>query len=208
MEARTVPKLSPSSRSPPIVVFEDTSQPFLTLGDTVHIGSVARLLNQFVAPPLVIALEVIVLRVFFHGFSKVALAQWNDLGQALGLDGANKSLRIRIQIGASRGKFHCLHAGGLEKLTECLREQRIAIVDEVASSVQESIIGIGEIARNLLHPFSIRLRGNPGNLNPASLEIDNEEHEIPDQACPREHLDAEEIRGRDGFPMGLQKGRP
>ena len=84
---RTVPKLSPSSRSPPIVLFEDTSQPFLTLDDTVHIGSVARLLNQLVAPPLVIALEVIVLRVFFHGFSKVALAQWNDLGQALGLDG-------------------------------------------------------------------------------------------------------------------------
>ena len=75
MEARTVPKISPSSRGPPIVVFEDTSQPFLTLGDTVHIGSVARLLNQFVAPPLVIALEVIVLRVFFHGFSKVALAR-------------------------------------------------------------------------------------------------------------------------------------
>jgi hypothetical protein len=57
---------------------------------------------------------------------------------------------------------------------------RIAVLDEVASSVQESLIGIGEIARNLLHPFAIRLRGNSGNLNPASLEIDDEEHEVPD----------------------------
>jgi hypothetical protein len=47
--------------------------------------------------------------------------------------------------------------------------QWVAIVDEVASSVQESIIGIGEIAHNLLHPFSIRLLGNPGNLSNSTL---------------------------------------
>ena len=81
-------------------------------------------------------------------------------------------------------------------------------MDEVASSVQESILRIGEIARHLLHPFSIRLLANPGNLNSARLEVDDKEHEISDQASPREHLDAEEIRGRDGTPMGLQKGLP
>jgi hypothetical protein len=43
-------------------------------------------------------------------------------------------------------------------------------VEEVVGSAQESTIGIGEIARNLLHPFSVRLPGNPGNLDPASLE--------------------------------------
>ena len=157
---------------------------------------------------LVIALKVVMLCVFLHGFPKVALAQRDDLGQTLGFDGTNESLRVSIQIGASHRQLHCLHAGGLEKLPERPCEQRIAIVDEVESSVQESIISIGEIARNLLHPFSVRLRGNPGNLNPASLEVDDEKHEIPDQACRREHLDVEEVRCRDGTPMSLQKGLP
>jgi hypothetical protein len=109
------------------------------------------------------------LRVFLHGFPKVALAQRNDLGQTLGLDGANESLRVGVQVGASRRELHCLDAARIEKLPERLCEQWIAIVDEVASSVQESIIGIGEISRNLLHPFSIWLRDNPGNLDPANL---------------------------------------
>jgi hypothetical protein len=32
----------------------------------------------------------------------VALAERNDLGQTLGLDGANESLRVGVQVGASR----------------------------------------------------------------------------------------------------------
>jgi len=43
---------------------------------------------------LVIALKVVMLCVFLHGFPKVALAQRDDLGQALGFDGANESLRV------------------------------------------------------------------------------------------------------------------
>ncbi len=52
-----MPLLSPPLRRPPIVRFEDTSQPFLTLDGTVHVGLVARLLNQLVVETLVIALK-------------------------------------------------------------------------------------------------------------------------------------------------------
>ncbi len=55
-------------------------------------------------------------------------------------------------------------------------------MNEVPDSVQKSILGIREVARDLLHPFSIRPPGNPGDLNPASPEVDDEEHEVPDQA--------------------------
>ena len=104
-------KLSPPSRRPSIVVVEDAAQPFSTADGTVRIGLVAHLLDQLVVESLVIALKVVMLRVFFHGFPKVALAKWDDLGQTLGFDGANESLRVSIQIGASHWKLHCLHAG-------------------------------------------------------------------------------------------------
>ena len=79
----------------------------MALNCTIHVGLVARLLNQLVVETLVIALKVVMLRVFFHGFPKVVLAQQDDLIETLGSDGENESLRVRIQIWASRWKLHC-----------------------------------------------------------------------------------------------------
>ena len=81
-------------------------------------------------------------------------------------------------------------------------------MDEVAGSIQKPIFGVGEIASNLSHPCSVGLRNNPGDLDSAGFEVDDEEHEIPDQSGPREHLDAEEVRCCDGPPMSLQEGLP
>ena len=118
LEPRSVPKFSPPSRRPPVVVLKEAPQPFSTADGTIHVGPVARLLDELVVEPLVVALKVVVIRVFPHGFPKVALAQWNDLGQTLGLDGANESLRVSVRIGAVRRELHGLHAGGLEKRYE------------------------------------------------------------------------------------------
>ncbi len=81
-------------------------------------------------------------------------------------------------------------------------------MDEVASPIQEPRITIGEIARHLFHPFSIGLPDNSGNLDSTSLEVDDEEHEVPNQASPRQHLGAEEIGCRYGSPVSLQEGLP
>ena len=73
------------------------------------------------------------------------------------------------------------------------REQRIAVVDEIASSIQEPVLGIREIARDLAHPCSIRSGNNSGDLDSTGLEINDDEYEIPNQARSRYHFDAEEI---------------
>ena len=79
-----------------------------------------------------------------------------------------------------------------------MREQRIAIVNEVASSYQGTGLDIGEIASHLLHPLAIRSWRNPGNLNSTALQLDDEEHEVPDQARAREHFNAKEVGCCDG----------
>jgi hypothetical protein len=40
--------------------------------------------------------------------------------------------------------------------------------------------------------------GNTSDLDPTSLEVDDEEHQITNQPCPCEHLNAEEVRCCDG----------
>jgi hypothetical protein len=81
----------------------------LTLDGSVHLGLIAWLSNQRVVETLVIAFNVVMLGVFSHGFSKVALAQRDNLGQALGLDGANESFRVSVQVGPSHWKLYCFH---------------------------------------------------------------------------------------------------
>jgi hypothetical protein len=71
----------------------------------------------------------------------------------------------RVEIAGIAQQLHRLHTGGLEKLPERFCKQWITVVDEIASSVQESPVGIGEIARNLLHPFSIQLPARSPDLN-------------------------------------------
>jgi hypothetical protein len=109
-----------------VIVVQDTAKPLPALNRSIHTGAVGQLLDQLVVEPLlvdfvtlhgvavqrqhlVIALQVVVLRVLLHGLAKVTLAQRNDLGQTLGFDGMHKPLCICVQIGAPRREFHCLH---------------------------------------------------------------------------------------------------
>jgi hypothetical protein len=78
-----------------------SSQINQTLDLTANRGSDALVFNQLVAESLVIALNVVMLRIFAHGFAKVTLAQRNNLFEALRLDGANESLGVGVQIWAS-----------------------------------------------------------------------------------------------------------
>ncbi len=93
-----------------MVVVEDASEPFAAGDRAVFAGPLARFLDEVVPQTLVIALCVVVLRELSNRFPKVAFAQRDDLGQALGLDGANESLRVRVQVGAACWKLHCLQA--------------------------------------------------------------------------------------------------
>ncbi len=76
---RSVPKLGPPSRGPSVVVVQNTTKPFSAGNGAVHLGSGGHLLDQLVVKPLVIALLMVVLRVFLHGLAKVTLAQGDDL---------------------------------------------------------------------------------------------------------------------------------
>ncbi len=78
-KSRSVPKLGPPSRGPSVVVVQNTTKPFSAGNGAVHLGSGGHLLDQLVVKPLVIALLMVVLRVFLHGLAKVTLAQGDDL---------------------------------------------------------------------------------------------------------------------------------
>ena len=62
---------------PPVIVFEDSTEPLATLDSAALTDRTARFLDQLIVEALVIALQVVVLRIFLDGLAKVALAQRN-----------------------------------------------------------------------------------------------------------------------------------
>jgi hypothetical protein len=118
-------------------------------------------------------------RVFDDGIPKMVLSQRNHSSEAFRFNGSNESFRVCIQIGTACRQLHCLHAGGPKQRTEPFSKQWIAIVNEIATSTQKSVVDIRDIARNLPHPLTFGLLDNAGDLNSARLKIDDEEHKAP-----------------------------
>jgi hypothetical protein len=54
---------------PPIVVVQNPTQPFMALNSGVHADHTVRLLDQPVVEPLMVPLNVILLRVFLHSMA-------------------------------------------------------------------------------------------------------------------------------------------
>ena len=155
-----------------------------------------------------IALRVVVLDVLTDQLSKVTFADRNDLCQAFRLDRSNESLGVGIQIRAAARELHRTHPRALERLSERPREERIAVVNEVAAVKKEAVLAVREIPSDLGHPSAVRRIGDPSDLDLARLQIDHEESEESNETSPRDHFDGEEVGGGDRSLMRAQEGLP
>src|SRR5215468_3907512 len=101
-----------------------------------------------------------------------------------------------------------MNARTLENATKRLREERIAVVNQVATSQQESIFAVRPVSCDLTHPGTAQRSGDAADLDATRLKVHHEGHEVPNEASPRDRFDREEIRGRDRAPMRLQERLP
>jgi hypothetical protein len=71
-------------------------------------------------------------------------------------------------------------------------------VDQVSGVVEETVDGIRQIPGDLLHPRSVGVVGDAGQVYAPGLEIDHEQDRVADQPVQRQDLDVEEVRSGDG----------
>jgi hypothetical protein len=60
----------------------------------------------------------------------------------------------------------------------------------VAFVVPWITIGIGQVARNLLHPFPARIDLNPGDSNSARLDLHDEEDHVTNRSADPRGIEA------------------
>ena len=73
-------------RGPLVVVVQNPAESFPALDASSHVDSASLIVDQLVADPLMIPLDVVVLHVFTHSVAQMPLSDRNDLRQTLGLD--------------------------------------------------------------------------------------------------------------------------
>src|SRR5215813_15029068 len=81
-------------------------------------------------------------------------------------------------------------------------------MNQISLSFEETIHIVSKVARNLGHPQSVCVTGNPSDLHTSCRDFNEEKNDKSLQAGWRPHFDREEIRADDLFPMSRDKFFP
>ena len=113
-----------------------------------------------------------------------------------------------VQIWTSRRQSQRLHAAAAQGRTKLFTVFSVAVHENVFLVSQESVLEIGQVAGDLRHPSGIGIDGDPGNLNPAGGQVDDEQNEESHESVLRPDFRGEEIRRRQTVQMRLDKLAP
>jgi len=177
-KSRALPRLQSSRGKHPVrteftsysghlsIIVVEHSAKSLTPHDRSGLANLSGLWNdQSVAEPLVISFTMIMGHELVNRLSQRAFSEQDHPLQAGLFDTAHKSLGVGIQIRRSRRQFHRLYTCLCKHVQEFVREQWIAIMDEVSLPSHHAIDRIGQIPTNLTHPQSVRCTCDPCHLD-------------------------------------------
>ena len=165
-------------------------------------------MQELVVESLVVSLAMVVFYVLVDETPQMPLAERDHACETLLFDRPDEPLGIGVEIGTFRRQPNRLNTGALQDLAKDPRIEGIAVVNQMARPAQTAIDRVGQIAGLLLHPRAARLRVDPGDGHAAGSQLDHEEDEVPPEPRQRQHLDGEQIAGRQALPVRLQERLP
>ena len=165
-------------------------------------------MQELVVESLVVSLAMVVFYVLVDETTQMPLAERDHACETLLFDRPDEPLGIGVEIGTLRRQPNRLNTGALQDLAKDPRIEGIAVVNQMARPAQTAIDRVGQIAGLLLHPRAARLRVDPGDGHAAGSQLDHEEDEVPPEPRQRQHLDGEQIAGRQALPVRLQERLP
>ena len=110
------------------------------------------------------------------------LAKRYDVAQTFVLYGPNGALGVGVGVWTSGRKSQKFHPGASDDALELLCVKRITVDNGVSRDSKEAVEGISQIASDLRHPCAVELTRYAGDVYASTLEVDDKEHEIANQA--------------------------
>ena len=176
-----------------MVVLEEAAEPLAADDFAAGLADRVIRLDDLVFEPLVISLGVIVADELADGVTEHLLTEEDHPVQTLFLDRPYPALGEGIQVGTSGRQTDWLDTGGFQDGPKLLGEFGVPVHEQVGFAFQESILAVGEVAGDLLHPSGIEGSRDAGDLHAARSDFDHEEDIKRDQAAKRPDLGREEI---------------
>ena len=114
----------------------------------------------------------------------------------------------RVQIWSPGRQNQWLRATAPQQAPKGGDVPRVSVQDEVLHAAQEAAASVSQVPCDLCHPGLVRLTRDAGDLHRAGLEFHDEEDDVADQSAKGQHLDGEEVGGREAIPMSGQERLP
>lgn len=115
---------------------------------------------------------------------------------------------MSVQLRRTRRQLLRFHIDGSKDGGKLLREQRVAVMDEILLPQQEAIPAIGEVSSRLRHPRPIGVMGDAAEADFPRGDVFHEQDVISDQPVLGENLRRGEVAGRDDVPVDLDELLP
>ena len=170
------------SRGASMVVLQQAAEALPAPDLAIYSANFVAGFEKTVVEALVVSAPMVVVEIRGDGLTQHCLAEEDHPAQRFGLEGAEKSLEVRIQIWRSWRKPHALHTFIFEHRTERIAELTVAVHDQVTLAVQESVLEIRQFASRLFHPGGVRIGRATGEVDTARGNMHDEQHVVRDQA--------------------------
>ena len=69
----------------------------------------------------------------------------------------------------------------VERVTKLSRGLGISVENQIPLAAKETVLGIGDVARDLTRPSIVRVRGDAGDVRGSGGDVDEEQQVIRDQ---------------------------
>ena len=125
------------SRSASMVVLQQTAEALPAPDLAIYSANFVAGFEKTVVEALVVSAPMVVVEIRGDGLTQHCLTEEDHPAQRFGLEGAEKSLEVRIQIWRSWRKPHALHTFIFEHRTERIAELTVAVHDQVTLAVQD-----------------------------------------------------------------------
>ena len=121
---------------------------------------------------------------------------------AFSADGADESLGERVSSRCSNGRLNDPDPLGAEHLVETRRELGVPIPDEELGWARSARKVETQIARLLDNPLPHWVGGDPAEIDPPGVDLDEEQHV---QTAKQHRIDGEEVAGQHGMRLRSQE---
>jgi len=158
-----------------------------------------------VGQALVVSFLIIMSDEFIHGAAPGGFSEKAQAVDTLLADGADKPLGLGIQVWGAGRQTDCLAVGGAKPPAKWVREEGRPVVDQGALRTEKAVPGIGEMARDRLHPRGVGFRDDPCEFDLTGREANDEEHVTTNQSPGRPKFQGEAIGRGQYLPVSFEK---